>query len=242
MKKLTTITLFLAICLSSCTHYYYVSNTQNMPLFREKNEYRLSATIGEGDESTCIEAQAAYSLTDKIGVMTNFMSAKGGAVSDKDYGKGTYIDGAIGYYKPIGKIGVFEIYGGIGGSNQHHQYSSNSTSDLSFAKFFIQPSFGLTFKLFDIGVSTRLGSLSYNKIENHIDSQLNKLEYDKLNIIARQSNYLFLEPAITVRGGWKYAKVQIQASPASFINKTQLHSEDYHFTIGIYIAIAERFK
>ncbi|MCX6253680.1 MAG: hypothetical protein NTV31_04295, partial [Bacteroidia bacterium] len=129
-----------------------------MPLFREKNEYRLSGTYGEGDESICAEVQAAYSITDKIGVMTDFMSARGGNVSGKNYGKGNYLDGAIGYYKPTGKTGVFEIYGGLGGSNQYHEYTSayynqyNGTSDLSFIKLYIQPSFGFTFNVFDIAL------------------------------------------------------------------------------------------
>lgn len=51
------------------------------------------------------------------------MSAKGGDVSDdnEDWGKGNYLEAALGYYKPIGKCSVFEIYGGGGGGNQHHQ-------------------------------------------------------------------------------------------------------------------------
>ncbi len=70
-----------------------------------------------------MEIQADYSVADNIGVMTNFMSAKGGDVSydNEDLGKGNYLEAAIGYYKPIEKYSVFEIYGGVCGGNQHHQ-------------------------------------------------------------------------------------------------------------------------
>lgn len=180
MKNLTTTCFFLSVLLSSCSHYYYVPNVQNVPLFREKNEYRISGSYGFGDESSCAEVQAAYSVSDKIGIMTDFMSAKGGTVSDNNWGKGYYFDGAIGYYKPLGRSGVFEIYGGAGGGNQHHQYvvsnysngtvtnSSGGTSDLAFMKIFVQPSLGLTYKIFDIAVSTRISRLSFINIDNRI--------------------------------------------------------------------------
>lgn len=81
MKNLTTTCFFLSVLLSSCSHYYYVPNVQNVPLFREKNEYRISGSYGFGDESSCAEVQAAYSVSDKIGIMTDFMSAKGGTIN-----------------------------------------------------------------------------------------------------------------------------------------------------------------
>jgi hypothetical protein len=223
-----------------------VPNVQNVPLFKEKNEYRFSGTYGEGDESTCVEVQAAYSVTDKIGVMTDFMSARGGTVSSKNYGKGNYLDGAIGYYKPIGRFGVFEIYGGLGGSNQQHEYTSayynqyNGTSDLSFIKLYIQPSFGLTFNVFDIALSTRICRLSFNNIYNNIYGNTNL--YNELNTIANK-NHLFLEPAITLRGGWKNVKVQFQAAYTSYLNNPKLYFfEEYHFSIGLDVTIAERYK
>lgn len=246
MKKLRITTIFLSVWMSSCTHYYYVPNVQNVPLFREKNEYRLSAALGAGDYSTCTEVQAAYSVTDNIGILTNFMSAKGGEVSENNWAKGNYFDGAIGYYKPVNRFGVFEIYGGLGVSNQHHQYIDiynnfyNGTSDLSFTKLFVQPSFGLTFKWFDIALSNRFCSLYFNKIDNQINRQDPKFYY--LNSIAQKKNYLFLEPAITIRGGWKYYKMQFQFATASYTNRAEIYFENYHFSLGLYFTLAERYR
>ena len=36
IKRFTRI-FFLAVICTSCSHYYYVPNVQNVPLFREKN-------------------------------------------------------------------------------------------------------------------------------------------------------------------------------------------------------------
>jgi hypothetical protein len=255
MKNTPAISLFLVALLSSCSHYYYVPNVQNVPLFREKNEYRISVNYGVG-ESVCTEVQAAYSVTDKIGVMTNFMSAKGIDNSEDSWGKGNYLDGAIGYYKPLSKSGVFEIYGGIGGSKQHHQYNSeffdpynpvpsNSNagkSDLSFAKLFVQPSLGMTSNGFDLAFSTRLCWLYFNKIDNHIDKLLNEFEFYKLNSIVRNRNFLFVEPALTIRGGWKNVKLQLQGSTATYLNNHKWYFNDYHLSIGLYVTIAERYN
>jgi hypothetical protein len=251
MKKQVIKFLFLLVFLCSCSHYYYVPSVQNVPLFKEKNEFRLSGTHSGGEESVCTEIQAAYSITANIGIMTNYMSARGGNISDNEnWAKGNYLEGAIGYFKPLDQNGVFEIYGGIGECNQHHHYmtpfyengtfskSPGGTSDLSFTKFFVQPSYGLTFKGVDIAVSTRICVLSFNSVVNQIS--INTGEYNTLNNISDESHF-FLEPAITFRGGWKYVKIQFQAATASYFNKPDLHFENYHFGIGLYIAIAKRY-
>lgn len=244
-KPIMTV-LFLTVLLSSCSHYYYVANVQNVPLFKEKNELRLSGTYGEGDETRCLEIQTAYSVTDNIGVMADFMSASGGDISSKNYGKGNYFEGAIGYYRPTGKYGVIEIYTGLGGSNQHHEYSStdyndyHGSSDLSFIKFFVQPSFGLTFNALEIALSTRAGSLSYYNINNKISGDVNR--YYDLNTVANK-NHFILEPAATLRAGWKYVKVQAQVGYAGIVNRPGLDfGEEWHITIGLNIALAKRYS
>ena len=75
IKKFTG-AFILTLLFCCCSHYYYVPNVQNVPLFREKNQYRLSGSYGLGTETKCLEFQGAYSITDKLGIMTNFMSAK----------------------------------------------------------------------------------------------------------------------------------------------------------------------
>lgn len=252
MKKLTLIASFLAVLLSSCSHYYYVANVQNVPLFREKNEFQFSGTYGGGDESTCIEAQTACSLTDNIGVMASFMSAKGGDLSYRNYGKGNYFEGAVGYFKPVSKYGVFQIYGGLGRCSQHHEYGESydlttgeynsylGSSDVSFTEFFVQPSVGITLDALDVAFSTRLCDLYYGGIVNKAFG--NSREYNNLATL-ENSNHLNLVPAITLRGGWKYIKVQFQAEYAGLINGQELlFGEEWHISLGLNLMIAKRFK
>lgn len=254
-KKLTAIILFAVIC-CSCSHYYYVSNVQNVPMFKGKNEYRLHGSFGLGSETICFEGQGAYSVTNNFGIMTNFMSAKGIENSAESWARGYYLDAAIGYYRPLRKSGVFEIYGGAGGSRQHHQYMSENydpsnplnnnpyagTSAESFIKIFIQPSIGITFNWFDLAFSTRFNRLSFNDIENQIDITSNKSEFEKLSSTAQTKIFWFFEPALTIRGGWKYLKVQLQGSTGSYLNNEHYQFDQFHVSVGINIAIAKRFS
>jgi len=240
MKKLTLSGSIFTVLLCSCTHYYYVPNVQNVPLFRETNEFKFSGSVGGGDESTCIEGQLAYALSGNIGIMTNFMYASGGDKAKDNFSDGNYFEGAAGYFKPYSNKTVFEIYGGIGGSSQQHQYNSSGvTSKLTFTKFFIQPSYGLTSNAFDVALSTRLCALSYNRIEK--SSYLGTLEYDILNNLSGGSHY-FVEPAITVRAGWKNVKVQSQFIYSAYLNDPELYfNEEWHFTFGVCFVIADRY-
>jgi hypothetical protein len=241
MKNPIKAILCCAVLLNGCNHYYYVANIQNVPLFKEKNELRFSGAFSFGDESSCFEAQAAYSVTDKIGLMANYMHAQGGDVPGKDYGKGNYYEGGAGYYKPIGLDKVFEIYGGIGGGSQHHEYSSSyygdyeGNAELSLVNLYIQPSFGFTYNFLDVAGSARFCRVSFTNIDNHNAS-------DDINSLSDKS-CLYLEPAITLRAGWKYVKMQVQASYAANINSPRIYiGEEAHISIGLYFTLAERLK
>lgn len=247
MKKQVVIVLFTGVLCCSCTHYYYVANVQNVPLLAEKYEFRVSGFFGGGDESNSIEIQTAYAAGDKIGIMADFMSAWGGDASDQDYGRGSYFDGAVGYYKPFRRNCVFEIYGGLGTSTQRHEYEDlyydsgtgninsryGGRSSLSFVKLFIQPSVGIKSPLFEAAVSARLCRLSYFKIESDYIE-------DDLSNIGDKSHY-FIEPALTVRGGWKNFKLQVQIVYSGYLNSsTDNFYESGHLSGGLYFNIPSK--
>jgi len=244
MKKLS-ITVLGALLLSSCAHYYYVPNVQNVPLFKEKNEYRFSASYGVGDESTSAEVQAAYSPTSNIGLMANYISASGGNSTGENSAKGYYLEGAAGYYKPIRKAAVFEIYGGLGGGSQNHKYcnlfsnQSYGTTNLSSVKVFIQPSFGMTFNAFDVAFSTRLCSVFFTDVINNTNNDYESCVVYDIGV----KNRAFIEPAITLRGGSKNVKFQVQGLISTDLSNPTLQiGERYHFSAGMYFTIANRYK
>lgn len=220
-------------------------NVHNVSLFREKNEYRLCVATSGGEEISSTEIQAASSITGNIAVMTNVMLAKGGEKGYGDWGKGKYADVAAGYYKPLGRSGVFEVYGGFGASSQQHQYSNNQyagRSDLSFTKLFIQPSIGATSNVVDIAFSTRFCNLSFHRVNNQIIEHHDEYEYYYLDKIARNKHSFLIEPALTLRGGWKYVKVQLQMGWNINLTHSDMRFETVHGSLGLYITIADRYQ
>jgi hypothetical protein len=235
------INLFILVSMSSCTHYYYMPATQNVPLFKEKDEYRASISLGTGDETTTADIQTAYAFNDKFALMTNFMLAWGG--DDHDGGKGQYIDAAFGYFQPLGKHGVFEIFEGIGGSKQHHQYVGQSlskgTADLSFTKIFIQPSIGLTYNAFDIAFTSCFSNINFHKVDNNIDPSVR--DYYLVDLISRNKNSFLFEPSLTIRGGWKNVKLQLQAGLSQNLFNAALDFETFKLSVGLTFAFGQRF-
>lgn len=239
--------------LSSCSHHYYVPATQNVPLLREKNEFRGTVAIGTGDETSTVDVQAAYAVTDKFAVIGNFMSAKGGDESAGNWGRGSYGDLGFGYYKAFEGYYVFDCFVGLGLANQQHAYNrqetntggtsvtvSNGSSELRYARWFLQPSIGLTFNAFDVAFTPAFSYVNFTKVNNNM--LVSNEDYLDLDAIAAHRNSVLFEPAFTIRGGWKYVKVQAQYSAASNLSNPDLNFLKSKASIGLSFAIAPRYK
>ena len=223
IKKIPFIFLFFNL-LSSCTHYYYVPNSHNVTLFKEKNEFRGTVAIG-GEKNKCLttELQTAYSITDNLAVMSNFSLASNGLAE-----QGFYLDGAVGYFKPINDFFIFEIYGGLGNN-------TDIFTDISYLKFYAQPNIGVSFNTFDAAFSTRVSNVYFYDI--YIDSIYN----ESLDLLNKNRNSILIEPAITLRAGWKFVKLQLQFVYSLNINNPQLNFQKTNLSFGIYFSFAERY-
>jgi hypothetical protein len=236
-------TAFILFLLVGCTHYYYVPPTQNIPLFREKNEVRITGNVSN-DVGIGVDIQAAYALTDKFAIMTSLSTIKD--EYENDLGKGNYFDLALGYFKPLDKNTVFEIYGGFGSSTQNHKYgyyndgAPGAEAHLSFVKLFLQPSLGYTSNGFDVAVTAGLSNIIFHSINNRapVDSE----DYKRVDMISQHRSSILFEPSLTLRGGWKYAKVQAQILYSKNLSHPELNFFSYRSSVGLTFAFAERFK
>jgi len=248
MKTTVPVLFSLFILLSGCSHYYYVPNIHNVPLFREKDEFRISVSYGMGDESNSFEMQGGWSAGKHLGITSSFIAAKGQSSNNNDeWGKGSYIDLACGYYTPINEYGVFEVYGGIGGASQKHQYapSTYNVADKAYIKsnrLFIQPAIGFEFKAFEFAFSTRFCRLSFTDVDFNLNNDSDEWELNRLQTITNDGVYYFVEPAATVRVGWKNVKIQVQASFGSYQWSYELPFESFHMGLGVQFAFGERYK
>jgi hypothetical protein len=58
---------------------------RQLKIFRyspKKKEIRATASLGGGDEINTFDLQAAYAITNRFAVMSNFMHGNGGSSSD----------------------------------------------------------------------------------------------------------------------------------------------------------------
>ena len=67
-------------------------------------------------------------------------------------------------------------------------------------------------------------------------------------IMLDKRNYFVYEPAITLRTGWRYFKVQLQASFADILYNEEEDEEFYnfvegpHISCGLYLTLANRWN
>lgn len=236
MKRWPAALFSLMVLTTGCSHYYYAPNMQNVPLFHEKNEVRATVAATTSDELNGTELQAAYSLTDHIGIMANFMTVNGGDAYNS--GKGRYGEGGAGYYLPFAEKGVFEIYGGFGGGKAVNYYDASSWSDLRLNKYFVQPGIGFSTDYFDAVISVRVALLHYTSIRT--SNPNSNIPEDVYYIVAHRNSLLY-EPGITLRGGWKYIKLQTQWHASFNGTSPDLQQEKSAFNIGLYFSFAQRF-
>jgi hypothetical protein len=136
--------------------------------------------------------------------------------SDNSGGTVTYLDehylnpyAATGFYKNMSENFLFEMYAGIGMYN----YKNNAVSYLkkmNNINLFLQPSIAFVNNNFDAAFTLRVDNLNRgNTIIT--DSVLSSDDQNKYKFLDYKS-YLFVQPAITLRAGFKYVKVQFQIS------------------------------
>lgn len=230
--------LFAIPAFSSCTHYYYMPAAPNVPLFKEKNEVRATASIGASENTDAVEAHIAYAATNHIAIASSYLQAEGGEYSTNNGGKGQYMDCAVGYFQPIKEQFVFEVFGGYGQCQQWHRYADYETANLSFNKVFLQPSIGFTHRHIDVAITPTLSRIHFDHIS--YDVQNNQDESEALQSIAQQSVSYLLEPTFTIRGGWDYIKLQAQVVSSSNLSHPNLPFEKSHVNLGISFAFAPR--
>jgi hypothetical protein len=221
--------------LSGCVHYYYAPSSLNTPLLKQKGETHVQASYSEGDYFRGFELQTAYAATKNIGVLCNFMTG-GRDDGQGNLGHGTYFEPGVGYYQQIGKDWIAEGFGELGIGGVHNQYGndySQPQSSVTFLKASLQPEFGFTSKVLDVVFSSRISGLQYISESNNLvpgsEPDLDYLVHHRFSAL--------IEPAITVRLGYKYVKLQAQYVRSFNLNNPELAQEVYNFNLGLHITI-----
>ena len=212
------ILLVMIVTCTSCVHYYYAPNSNNVPLFKAKNEIRASVqyveTAADADLESAqgVEVQTAYAVSNNAAVQLNFLSA--GKTDEDGSGSGTYIEAAGGYFKPFGtkKKFVFETYAGAGFGSVKNHFIYNGSGDIktSIGKVFIQPSIGFSTRYFSTAFSSKFSLVTLGSKSSSINEAEHQTDYAFVKSLKGGKSYLFWEPGIMLRGGFEQAQIILQ--------------------------------
>ena len=222
---------------SSCTHYYYLPNSHNVPLLTQKNDVRFSLAKYTGSDgstsATGIEIQGSYAVTNKIGVLASYMEAS--SRSGVEYGGGQYGEVGGGYFvTDRSKHFVFEGFGVIGYGGAENRFSSYETGRVNFTKLSLQPILGYKSKYFDAAFSWRLSSLRYSSIGYEGTMTANGMS--SIQDLQARPSLILSEPAITMRLGFDAMKIQLQTGWSNSVSgpgQSRIHgSIGFFFTFN----------
>ncbi len=241
--------IIFILSLSSCK-IMYIPNMENVPLFKEKGEVR--ATI------STTNFQAAVAVANNVGVMVNGYANNGSgevfsSQNDFQYISNRYfIEGAVGGFFPVEENFIFEVYagGGVGyiSYNENELYSifggSNngpfSKYSADIQKLFLQPNMGFTNENIDFALSFRFVGLKFSNIDT-VNYTVKELIDENIYDLDRPI-YFFIEPAITIRFGYKWAKFHVQTIYSKNMSIEPINYRQLNVNFGIHINIAERYK
>ena len=233
--------LILLFIVSSCTHYNYVPNMHNVPLFQQKEEFHLDLSGSVGNEFSAFEVQAGFSLSDNFAIIGNgFFHDADREMFNDEYCRGHIIEGGAGAFVPMKDNMVFESYIGVGFGKIENGFDDDATTKLDFHRYFIQPSIGYTSDFLDFAVSLRLSGLRYNDI--HFTGTLDTDDMDQIQYINRNPFSILVEPALTLRAGWKHIKFQLQFGYSINATNPDLLQEDLNASIGMYFTISDKYR
>ena len=220
----------------------YVPNTVNVPLLAQAGELRATADANN--------LQAAYAVADGFGVMANGhweRSRTDQANTSGEDGQGFLAEAGAGHFRTIGDLLQFEAYGGLGyGSVQHDNWETvnGARNDYHYSikawKVFAQPSLGITRDVVDAAVSLRMVGLQPFGVRT-TNYPIERLRADELADLD-QRTWGFLEPAITLRAGYKWLKAFVQYGYSWKLNDAPLNRNVTFLNVGLHGTLAPRFR
>lgn len=254
MKKIIYSALVSMLVLgSSCNRYYYKPNAVNAPMFTDGGQFHVAGAgmtshfedNNDGGNSYFFDIQAAYSPIKHLGIIGNYSTyayrpdnvdvAAGHVDADAhlaEAGIGTYIVGGKGKAKMIA-----DIYAGGGGG------SIRSDVDMNVRRLFIQPGIAMRHPAVDVGFNLRITNVKYmdfddnGRGQNYLIDQ-NLYDYQRSERMDERS-YFFLEPAFTVRAGYKFIKAQFQWVLATELSNVRWNYNAGRFTVGLHFSLED---
>lgn len=229
--------------LSACTATYYSANSQNVPLMKEQGDIKIQGGVGGGEEANKMELQVSGSPVDHFALMLNYAHYSSetenltfGSIDPTEGGEGALVELGAGYYGALpNKMWVYECYAGFGRGYGENIFSSEYTS-FKLDRLFIQPNFGFSSDFFDAIFSVRGAYLNYRDVR-----QFSSDPQNPLNARLYQQGYFMLEPSLTIRTGYKFAKAQFQVGYSGNLTHENFPQDHMHVSFMLMVDLRRAY-
>ena len=239
--------------LAGCSRYYYQPNSVNAPMLTEKNDVNVVVNGTWGDDEVngsrannhVVNVQAAYSPVDYVGVIGGYSGYRYKIQNDPDPGSGrvdasaSLLEIGVGGYYPVYRIRegmtlIADAYAGFGGG------SLKSDINLDVNRLFVQPGFSLRTPFADLGLHGRFSAMKFSNLDPKGMPE-SYLQERNLTDIDNERTFFF-EPALTLRGGYKFIKFQFQHVWSNPMKDIAWNHSDNITTIGLYFSVDDLMR
>ncbi len=251
MRPITV--LCLLPLLWGCNRYYYRPNAVNAPLFTGGGQVHADVSLSESGNSnttnswnsTFFNAQAAVSPINHLAAFVNY-STFSYRTNNPDSngnvnGSAHLLEGAIGGYYAKGRKFklVTDLFVGYGAGPLW------SDVNMNVSRWFVQPGIGVRSPYFDAAFNLRISTVNYSNFDANGHDQQYLTDHDLIDGSGTRidaKTYTFMEPAFTIRGGYKFLKLQMQAVLAQEMQLTSWHYNGFMYTLGIYFSLEDALR
>lgn len=238
-----TFVLIVTLLVTGCSYYShsFLPQTQNVPLFNGKEQFRVNPSFSYHS----IDVNLAYSPINHFGIIGNLQT---------DY-KTFVPEIGFGTFLPIQKQLIFELYGGYGYESKKYKERGSSFNlffkdgykdvncNVMAHKYFGQLNIGYIINShFEIAFSLKSEywdyysyNFLYKRYEYDLQSQNMYLDHIDSTHYS-PFNQFTIEPAISLRAGWKYGKIMLQTG-LIYINYNKVNPFEENGTFPIYIRL-----
>lgn len=243
MKK-TLLFSIIAFVLAACSPVYYAPSTQHVPLLTEEEEFTVAGGYSGSSSADGATIHGAYAFNPNWGLMANgnlFFADE--SEENPSTGNGGHIEAGAGYFTKVSNKLVFEAYGllGFGGVNNRFPLSvqdypeTNGEISANVLSFALQPSFGFKSKYFEAALSLRTSMVNYSNIRGDLMTQNRDQQAvgNQQDYLQNNKTNLLLEPALTLRGGWQFLKLEAQTGGSLNLSNQDFPQDDSWVSVGL---------
>ena len=237
-----------AVNLFACGPVLYSNVGQNVPLLKKKREFSGQISYAEssgGWTGAGAGVQAAYAVTEKVGVISSFYSlASPKDPNDEWKGTGSYFEFGGGVFGGIQESKFrYEGFAGIGTAsiNNSSLITNRDFINVKYLKPFVQPTLAFSTEYFDIALTPRIAYLSYTSQNDFFFSPTSE-QVSPQEFFDENHGKILFEPGIMIRGGFPGVKLEIQGNFSNLKDTSEeyiLINQNY-FSIGLRFIIADR--